>query len=205
MQYLEFNPTWTIPPGILRKETLPAIRRDPDYLSRNNMSVVTTAGKIVDPSSIDWPSTSRSFPYTIRQEPGPKNALGRVKFIFPNKYMVYLHDTPSKGLFVRAERAFSHGCIRTENPFDLAELLLDEQGWDRARIDKVVASKKNTRVNLEDPITVMLLYWTARATDDGKVHFSKDVYDRDAPIIEGLDDPFRVSPPEGAREALESS
>ncbi len=97
MRYLDFNPTWTIPPGILRKETLPAIRRDPDYLRKNNMSVVTMAGKVVDPSTIDWPATaSKGFSYMIRQEPGPWNALGRVKFMFPNTFMVYLHDTPSK-------------------------------------------------------------------------------------------------------------
>jgi len=139
----------------------------------------------------------------IRQEPGPHNALGRVKFIFPNQYMVYLHDTPSKGLFARTERAFSHGCIRTENPFELATLLLGDQGWDRARVDQVVASKKNTRVNLEEPITVMLLYWTAEADAEGTVFFRRDVYDRDPPIIKGLDQPFRVSPPKGMREAVE--
>jgi len=203
MRYLDFNPTWTIPPGILRKETLPAIRRDPSYLSRNNMSVVTTSGKIVDPSTIDWAATaSKGFPYMIRQEPGPHNALGRVKFMFPNKYMVYLHDTPSKGLFARSERAFSHGCIRTQNPFDLAELLLKDQGWDRARIDQVIESRKTTRVNLSEPLTVMLLYWTAAVDKEGTVFFRKDVYDRDPPIIEGLDDAFRVSLPEGARKAI---
>ena len=202
MRYIDFNPTWTIPPGILRKETLPRVRRDPEYLSRNNMSVVTTSGKIVDPSTIDWAATTKGFPYMIRQEPGDHCALGRVKFMFPNKYMVYLHDTPSKGLFSRTERAFSHGCIRTQNPFDLAEILLADQGWDRAKIDQVVASKKTTRVNLDNPITVMLLYWTAEVGDDGTVHFRKDVYNRDAPIIKGLDVPFRVSLPEGAREAF---
>ena len=174
----------------------------PEYLSRNNMSVVTTSGKIVDPSTIDWAATTKGFPYMIRQEPGDHCALGRVKFMFPNKYMVYLHDTPSKGLFARTERAFSHGCIRTQNPFDLAEILLADQGWDRAKIDQVVASKKTTRVNLDNPITVMLLYWTAEVGDDGTVHFRKDVYNRDAPIIKGLDVPFRVSLPEGAREAF---
>jgi murein L,D-transpeptidase YcbB/YkuD len=140
----------------------------------------------------------------IRQEPGPHNALGRIKFMFPNKYMVYLHDTPSKGLFARSERAFSHGCIRTQNPFDLAELLLADQGWDRARIDKAVASKKNTRVNLENPIPVLLLYWTAEVDEDGAAYFRKDVYNRDKPIIEGLDEPFRVSLPQGAQEAVRS-
>lgn len=203
MRYLDFNPTWTIPPGILRKETLPTIRKDPNYLSRNNMSVVTTSGKIVDPSTIDWPATAtRGFPYMIRQEPGPHNSLGRVKFMFPNKYMVYLHDTPSKGLFSRSERAFSHGCIRTQNPFDLAEILLRDQGWDRAKIDRVVASRKTTRINLDDPISVMLLYWTAAVDKEGTVFFSKDVYSRDAAVIEGLDKPFVVNLPAGALEAI---
>ena len=198
LRYAEFNPTWTIPPGILRKETLPAIRKDPSYLSRNNMSVVTTSGQIVDPATIDWAATAGGgFPYMIRQEPGTRNALGQVKFIFPNEYMVYLHDTPSKGLFSRAERAFSHGCIRTENPFELAEHLFRDQGWDRERIDQVIASRKTTRVNLEDPVTVMLLYWTADVDEDGTVFFFKDVYGRDARIIKGLDEPFRIDPPEG--------
>ncbi len=203
LKYAEFNPTWTIPPGILRKETLPAIRRDPSYLSRNNMSVVTTSGTIVDPATIDWAATTKGFPYMIRQEPGTRNALGQVKFIFPNKYMVYLHDTPSKGLFARAERAFSHGCIRTQDPFELAVHLFDDQGWDRARIDQVIESRKTTRVNLAKPVTVMLLYWTADADEDGTVFFHKDVYGRDARIIRGLDEPFRIDPPEGAREAVE--
>lgn len=206
LKYIEFNPTWTIPPGILRNETLPAIRKDPSYLSRNNMSVVTMKGSIVDPATIDWAATAgKGFPYMIRQEPGARNALGQVKFIFPNPYMVYLHDTPSKGLFARTERAFSHGCIRTQNPLDLAERILDDQGWNRARIDKVIESRKTTRVNLENPVTVMLLYWTANADEDGTVSFRKDLYGRDARIIKGLAEPFRVDPPEGAREAVERS
>jgi murein L,D-transpeptidase YcbB/YkuD len=122
--------------------------------------------------------------------------------MFPNKYMVYLHDTPSKGLFARSERAFSSGCIRTENPFELAEILLADQGWDRTRIDRVLESKKITRVNLSEPMTVMLLYWTADADADGTVQFRKDLYNRDAPIIEGLDTPFEFTLPEGAQEAI---
>ena len=152
-------------------------------------------------ATIDWAGTAgKGFPYMIRQEPGTWNALGQVKFIFPNSYSVYLHDTPSKGLFARTERAFSHGCIRTENPFDFAEHLLDNQGWDRARIDQVIASGKTTRVNLETPVTVMLLYWTADVAEDGTVLFKKDVYGRDAKIIAGLAEPFRVDPPEGIGE-----
>ncbi len=203
IKYLVLNPTWTVPPGIQRKEILPAIRRDPDYLGRNNMSVVHGDGTIVDPATIDWSASDKSFPYYIRQEPGPRNALGQVKFIFPNKYMVYLHDTPSKSHFSRTERAFSHGCIRTENPLHLAVLLLEDQGWDRARVDSVIASRKTTRVNLQERLTVMLLYWTAQVDTDGTVSFRRDLYGRDAPIIEGLNEPFRVDPPAGARETVE--
>ena len=203
MRYVEFNPTWTIPPGILRKETLPAIRRDPEYLGVNDMSVVTSSGKVVDPSTIDWAATATGgFPYLIRQEPGPKNALGRVKFMFPNRYMVYLHDTPSKGLFARSERAFSHGCIRTENPFELAELLLADQGWDRRRIEEVMESGRTTRVDLSEPITVMLLYWTAEVGEDGTVFFRKDIYSRDAAVIAGLAEPYRFSLPDGLSEIV---
>ena len=204
MRYLDFNPTWTIPPGILHRDTLPAIRNDPSYLQRKNMTVLTTSGKVVDPSTIDWAATATNgFPYMIRQEPGPDNALGRVKFMFPNKHMVYLHDTPSTSLFGRSERTFSSGCIRVEDPFKLAELLLGDQGWDRARIDEVAASRKTTRVNLENPIPVFLLYWTAEVDEEGMVFFRRDVYNRDAPIIAGLDTPYRVSLPGGIQDALE--
>jgi len=193
MTYLVLNPTWTIPPGILRKETLPAARRDPDYLKNRNMSVIRSDGSVVDPATVDF---NGKFPYGIRQEPGPKNALGRVKFIFPNPYFVYFHDTPSKSLFDRSDRAFSHGCIRTENPLDLAELLLaDKEGWDRARIDKVIKSEKMTTVTLAEPMTVFLLYWTADPQPDGAVHFRNDVYSRDARIIEGLGQPLQVKRP----------
>lgn len=203
LRYLEFNPTWTVPPGILRNETLPAIRKNPDYLALNGMTVLTSMGQVVDPATIDWAATATGgFPYMIRQEPGPQNALGQVKFMFPNRYMVYLHDTPSKGLFARSERAFSHGCIRIQNPFELAELLLADQGWDRRRIDDVVESKRTTRVDLAEPVTIMLLYWTAEVDEGGTVFFRKDIYNRDAAVIEGLDQPYRFSMPEGVAEAV---
>ena len=194
MTYLVLNPTWTIPPGILRKETLPAIRRDPDYLKKKNMSVIRSDGSVVDPSTVDF---NGKFPYGIRQEPGSGNALGRVKFIFPNPYFVYFHDTPSKGLFGRSARAFSHGCIRTENPLDLAALLLeDKEGWDRARIDKVVDSAKMTTVTLDEPMTVFLLYWTAEVDADGIISFREDIYNRDGKIIDGLNAPFDFEAPD---------
>lgn len=204
LQSVELNPTWTVPPGILRHEILPKLLRDPiAYLRRTRMSLVTPSGKIVDPATVDWNTVRKGrFPYMVRQEPGPTNALGQVKFLFPNPYMVYLHDTPSKAKFGSAERAFSHGCIRTENPLELARLLLKNQGWDRGRIDRIVASRKTTRVSVRPPIPLFLLYWTAQVEEDGSVQFRRDLYGRDRKIIEGLDTAFLVEPPED--EAQES-
>lgn len=187
--YMDMNPTWTIPPTILRKDVLPAIKRDPEYLQKKNMRVLDKQGNTIDPASIDW---SRGFPYMVRQDPGPGNALGRVKFMFPNKYAVYLHDTPSKSLFDRTERAFSSGCIRIDKPFEFAELLLDDpQQWGQEAIRKVIDSKQTRSVSLPQPITVLLLYWTVNFDADGHVIFKQDIYDRDAAVVSGLQQPFR--------------
>ena len=123
IKYLQFNPTWTVPPGILTKDILPAIQKDIGYLARKNMDLIDRDGKKVDPASVDWSQyrAGRLPPYQFVQRPGPTNALGRVKFIFPNSHFVFLHDTPSKALFERTERTFSSGCIRVENPFVFAE------------------------------------------------------------------------------------
>ena len=129
----------------------------------------------------------------LRQEPGPDNALGRVKFMFPNPYSVYLHDTPSKALFEKSERAFSSGCIRVENPLELAELLLDDPArWSRAEIDRVVEEGKTRTVTLARPVPVLLSYWTAWVDRGGVLQFRRDVYGRDAKVRAALDQPFRV-------------
>jgi murein L,D-transpeptidase YcbB/YkuD len=198
IRYLEFNPTWTVPPTILRKDILPAIRRDPGYLASKNMVVLDRQGNPVDTAAIDWSQyPGKSFPYLIRQQPGPGNALGRIKFMFPNKHLVYLHDTPSKGLFERTGRAFSSGCIRVENPFDFAEHLLEKTpGWDHARIMREADKAQTSRVNLAEPVTVMLLYWTVAVDTAGTVHFKNDIYQRDAAVLAGLNGgfEFRQSP-----------
>ena len=200
MTYLVFNPTWTVPPGILRKDVLPKVRADVGYLAANHMEVIDSNGRAVDPGRVDW--SGNRIPYQIRQKPGPWNAMGLVKFMFPNEYLVFLHDTPSRSLFDRPERTFSSGCIRTENPFDLAELLLEGQaGWDRAAIDALVASGETRTVVLEKPITVMLLYGTVGFDPDWGVVFYRDVYDRDGKILEELDEGFRFRPPAGYTEA----
>lgn len=204
LSYLEFNPTWTVPPTILREDLLPDIRRDPSVLQRRNMTVLDHQGRPVDPATIDWPSvTARNFRYMIRQEPGPGNALGRVKFMFPNPYHVYMHDTPARGLFARAARSYSSGCIRIERPFALVDILLAGTRWDRAAIEQVLASGRTRVVNLPQPITVLTLYGTA-VPEAGRIHFAPDVYLRDARLLEALDTPLEFSPPTGYLEALDS-
>ena len=197
MTYLELNPTWTIPPTILAKDILPKMKKDSSYLQKKNMQVLTQDGKVVDPGTIDWSSVSaKGFPYIIRQTPGPHNALGRVKFMFPNPHFVYLHDTPSKELFNRSSRAFSSGCIRVRNPFRLAELLLqDQDGWDRSKIDSAIDSLKQQRVSLTEPVPVLLLYWTVNVDADGMVYFKEDIYERDAKVLAGLDGGFKFDAP----------
>jgi murein L,D-transpeptidase YcbB/YkuD len=144
--------------------------------------------KVIDPSTIDFNEYSRgNFPFTIRQEPGPNNALGIVKFIFPNKYAVYLHDTPSKSYFGKSERAFSHGCVRVQNPLVLAEQLLGKQGYDRTKIDNILKTKKLKNVNLKEPMTVMIMYWTCyEDREEGKMYFYSDIYGRDKKILSEL-------------------
>ncbi len=193
MKYLVLNPTWTVPPTILREDILPKIRKDSGYLKKKNMRVIDYQGNSVDASTIDWNKyTGKDFPYLIRQDPGPNNALGQIKFMFPNDHAVYLHDTDHRELFGRSERAFSSGCIRIEKPFQLAELLLDDPGkWSREKILEAIDTRQLKNVNLPRPVTVILMYWTASMGADGKVYFRKDIYDRDPPVLEKLNDRFR--------------
>jgi murein L,D-transpeptidase YcbB/YkuD len=201
LRYLVFNPTWTVPPTILRKDILPKAKEDPAYLSRKNIRILDPDGSTIDPATIDWPSvTTGRFPYILRQDPGPDNALGRVKFIFPNDHFVFLHDTPSKALFDRTARAFSSGCIRVERPFELAALLLEGTPWDAEAIRKLVDSAETKTVFLPEPLTVFLLYGTVDAMDNERVIFLPDIYDRDPAVLEALDGVFVFTPPAGMPE-----
>lgn len=197
MNHLVFNPTWTVPPTILREDVLPAIQKDQSYLTRKNMSVIDSKGKKVDASNLDWNSYKGSnFPYMIRQEPSASNALGLVKFMFPNKHFIFIHDTPSKANFEKENRAFSSGCIRVENPFLLAEAVLKESGsWDQKKIKAVIDSKKMTRVNLNKNIPVLLLYATAFPNNNSSLKnplaFRDDIYKRDEKIMDGLTSAFK--------------
>lgn len=204
LTYLDLNPTWTVPPTVLEEDLLPELRRNPQHLAEKGMQVIDYQGNPVDADSIDWRRyTGHSFPWLIRQQPGPKNALGRIKFMFPNRHSVYLHDTPSKALFARAERAFSSGCIRIENPYELAELLLKGNGWDRGRLMHAVDSLQTRSVTLQQPVAILLTYWTAAVNDDGTILFNRDIYARDPPVIRGLAEPFRFRERELVRPARE--
>ncbi|NJN45947.1 MAG: L,D-transpeptidase family protein [Candidatus Competibacteraceae bacterium] len=133
------------------------------------------------PGTVNWHQVSaKNFPYRLRQDPGPSNALGRVKFMFPNPYSVYLHDTPSRSLFARDQRTFSSGCIRVAEPIELAEYLLkDDPRWNRKKILSATRGKQQRTVHLAEKIPVYLLYWTAWVDEDGTVNFRDDIYQRD--------------------------
>jgi murein L,D-transpeptidase YcbB/YkuD len=198
MTHLVLNPHWYVPPTIAIQDKLPMIRRDPGYVSRQNFKLFRhgEAGVTrVDPRAVDWSSVSaRNFPYQLRQDPGPRNALGRVKFMLPNPHHVYLHDTPARELFSKTERAYSSGCIRLESPMELADYLFGENPqWPR---QKIVASKKRGTeqvVQLPTSIPVHLLYWTAWTEDNGVVHFRKDIYERDKVLDKALMERYAVS------------
>jgi murein L,D-transpeptidase YcbB/YkuD len=180
MTYVVFSPYWNIPESILREETLPRLMEDPEYLARNNMEVVGTSGEVVDAASVDWGDTEATRGLRFRQAPGPENALGLVKFIFPNHFSVYLHDTPGDALFRKEVRALSHGCIRLEQPVQLAEYVLaDKANWTSPRIMKAMHAKEEQTVTLKEPLPVHIGYWTAWVNEDGRVTFTDDPYGLD--------------------------
>ncbi len=192
MRYMVMNPTWTLPYSIATNETLPKLKKDPGYLAANHMEVMDGSGKVLNPASIDWSRYSRgNFPFIIRQKPGPWNALGEVKFMFPNKYFVYLHDTPSRGLYDRQDRAFSHGCIRTEDKWGLLMSLMDDpEVWNMEKINEILKSGETTTIDLPRPINIYLVYLTAVADRENNLYFFKDVYQRDDAVGKELEKPF---------------
>jgi murein L,D-transpeptidase YcbB/YkuD len=195
MSYLEFNPTWTVPRSIIQQSLYGKFAADPDYISEHQYKLYSSDGVEVDPQSLDWSQYSANrFPFRVVQQPGPGNALGRVKFMFPNKYAVYLHDTPSKTLFSRTSRAFSHGCVRVRDPMHFASLLLaDESGWNRERIDQVVDSGERTVVRFGKPVDIMLMYWTTGPDLVSGIKFHPDIYSRDPRSLELLKEKPRWS------------
>ncbi|MGE0211326.1 MAG: murein L,D-transpeptidase [Parvibaculaceae bacterium] len=177
MSYVVFNPNWGVPASIANNEYLPKLRSDPGYLARQNIRIIGSAGE-VNPYTVNWSGMSR-MPYQLRQDSGDGNALGRLKFMFPNKFNVYIHDTPSKSLFAKESRYFSHGCMRVQDPEALAAVLLQDQGWTPAKIKAQIASGKQRIVNLDIKVPVHITYLTAWVNKDGEVNFRPDVYSRD--------------------------
>ena len=179
MTYVVFSPYWNIPPGILREETLPRLARDPDFLRRNNIEVVGTSGEDdVDVASIDWSDESATRSLRFRQRPGDDNALGLVKFVFPNHFSVYLHDTPNDRLFAKERRCLSHGCIRIEDPIAMAKYVMrDQPEWTEERIRTAMEARREQTARLKTPIPVHIGYWTAWVEPDGKtVTYTDDPY-----------------------------
>ncbi len=187
IKYLEINPYWNVPYSIATKEYLPQLRRGTRRMASKGFEAVS-GNRVLPLSAVDWGSYSRShFPVRLRQRPGPSNALGRVKFMFPNRFNVYLHDTQARSLFGKAKRAFSHGCIRLARPIDLAEQLLSAlPDWNRNRIQGVLDAKERTVVNLAEPVDVHLTYATAWQGEGDTVHFAADIYRRDEALHRAL-------------------
>lgn len=194
--YLVLNPTWTVPPVVLKNDVIPEAIEDPAAVSRRGLQVIAADGSVIAPEDVDWARyRSGGLPYQLVQPPGPDNALGRVKFILPNPYNVYLHDTPGRELFRSADRSFSSGCVRVERPLELAALLLDEDPeWGAGAIDATVATGLTRTVFLPSPVPVMILYWTAGMGSEGEFGFYPDVYERDAAVLRALNSDFDMPP-----------
>ncbi len=190
IEYLVVNPYWNVPRRIAIDDKLPLIKSNPGYLERHGFTVSTQAGeraRPLDPDSINWQDLNReNFPYYLRQSPGQNNALGRVKFMFPNNYSVYLHGTPSRHLFNREERFFSSGCVRLAEPMSLARLMLRNHGPRGRSADWDFSSNATQRIFLAEPIPVHLQYWTAWVDRQGRVQYRQDAYHRDQPILAQL-------------------
>jgi murein L,D-transpeptidase YcbB/YkuD len=163
-----FSPYWNLPSSIVEKEVLPSIDKNPNYLTDNNMEIVNSNGPLP----------------VVRQLPGPKNSLGKVKFLFPNSFDIYFHDTPAKSLFSKDKRAYSHGCIRLSDPEKLANYILkDDSQWDAGAIDAAMNSGTEKYVRVKKPVPVLITYYTAWVDDDGLLHFADDIYGHDKKII----------------------
>lgn len=187
MTYVELNPYWNVPRSIAVNEELPKLQSAPASRAERGFEAVI-GDKPVPVTSINWNQYSRdNFPVRLRQKPGPGNALGQVKFMFPNRFNVYMHDTPARSLFSETNRAFSHGCIRLARPIDMAELVLETvPGWNRERIEQVLAGGERTVVSLASPIEVHIVYSTAWREADGTMQFRPDIYRRDAKLYAAL-------------------
>lgn len=189
MTYFVVNPTWHIPDSIAQRVYLPKLKKNPNTLANSNMRIFTRSGTEIDPGLVDFTQFSQgNFPFRIKQNPSDANALGRVKFMFPNHFSIYLHDTPHRELFAKTERDFSNGCVRVEKPLDLAYVLLEGQVADpRAAFDGWLAAKTEKTVMLKQPVPVRIEYRTVFLDDAGRVQHRFDIYGRDAEVARALE------------------
>ena len=185
ISHLEFSPWWNVPRSMARKDSLTKFQNDPGEVERLGYQVFNASGERLETGGIDWDAVSASeFPYRIRQAPGRDNALGQVKFMFPNKHAVYVHDTPDAGLFSQETRTFSAGCIRVEDAVFLSQWILEgTPGWDRAKIDAAIASGKETRAKLTNPMSIHIVYLTAFPDAEGSMIYAPDVYKLDSAML----------------------
>jgi L,D-transpeptidase YcbB len=180
---VNFNPTWTVPISIVKKDIIPKMRKDASYLAKAKIRIYGSGGNEVDPKAIDW-TTERAAAFTLRQESGKANALGQLRIDMPNRESVYMHDTPSKRLFARDDRFHSSGCVRVENVRDLAAWVLEgARGWDREAIDAAIKAGERKDIRPREPIPVIWTYLTGYVTPDGTVHFRPDVYGLDSGAV----------------------
>jgi murein L,D-transpeptidase YcbB/YkuD len=186
METVVFNPAWGVPASIISNEMLPILRRDSSYLDRLGFTVLNKRGRRVKSTSVRWASYGDKVPYSVMQPPGADNALGEIKFLFPNSHDIYMHDTPSRKLFSRPVRAFSHGCVRVENPHRLAEIVLS---WSAAEVDKAIASRRSQAIRLKQKLPVHLAYFTAWPDAAGKIVYYSDIYGRDRVMEQALSTP----------------
>jgi L,D-transpeptidase YcbB len=189
MKSVIFRPYWNVPLSIQIKELIPEIQKDPSYLTKNDYEVTDSSGKMVSSGAVSQGIMEglRSGKLQIRQRPGPKNALGGVKFVLPNEHDVYLHDTPARELFAKSRRDFSHGCIRLENALELAVWVLhDRPEWTRERVQAAIEGRETIEVPLPQPIPVRIEYQTAAVGEDGSVYFFDDIYGLDEALEEQL-------------------
>lgn len=202
MEYVVFNPYWNVPESIAAEEIVPDARRNSGYLEQNEFEIVTSwsdNAEVLPPTPQNLDRVEDGT-YRIRQKPGPQNALGRIKFMFPNEFDIYLHDTPEQHLFDRPQRAYSHGCIRVEKPIEFGEFVFTSSEWTAAKIQEQIQSTEQFTESLDSPLPVYILYWTAFVDNDGLVNFREDIYGND----EALDNALRAQMPQAQAVACES-
>ena len=196
---VNFNPTWTVPVSLIKKDIIPHVRKDPAYLAKMKIRILDAKGQEVDPQSLDW-STQNAVNYTLRQDPGEINSLGQIRIDMPNKHAVYMHDTPTKRLFAQDARFHSSGCVRVADVREFVEWLLRGTNgprgpWTKPEIDGAIATAARQDIRLEKPVPVAWVYLTGYATPDGTVHFRNDVYGLDAPKTDSVIEPQALDVP----------